>query len=149
MASGNVCGRPPTYLWALGNLFILNCNTWDLHWGVIKHIHAFLHSTGRWQNVCSGVWHLIVCLNHWHEKNGEMSICWQHCGSANSRYTTVGISWHQGKRQAADREIISARAGAQWMLSTAAVMLLRERGLRGLLRETFTDILKIKEQIIF
>lgn len=71
-----------------------------------------------------------------------MSVCWQHCGSANWRYTTVGISWHLGERPTADREIISTGAAAQWELSTAAVMLRGEHGLQGLVGETFTDIEK-------
>lgn len=77
-----------------------------------------------------------------------MSICYQHCGSANWRYTTVGISWHLGKRQAADREIISTGAATQLELPSAA-MLLGERGLQGLLREAFTHSVKIKEQTAF
>lgn len=78
-----------------------------------------------------------------------MSVCWQHCGSANWRYTTVGISWHLGERPAADRKIISTGAAAQWELSTAAVMLLGEQGLQGLVGETFTDIVKIIRQNSF
>lgn len=49
------------------------------------------------------------------------------------------------ERQTADREIISIGAAALWELSSAAVMLLRERG-QGLLGETFHS--KIRQEIV-
>lgn len=94
-----------------------------------------------------GVWYYAKISN---TENGGMSICWQSCESAKWTYTTVGISWHLGERQAADTKIISTRAAAQWELSSAAVMLLGEQGHIEVCLEKFSQIVwKIKEQTAF
>lgn len=57
-------------------------------------------------------------------------------GVQTQKYTTVGSGWHVRERQTADREIISSGAAALWELSSAAALLLWDRG-QGLLQETF------------
>lgn len=109
-----------------------------------SHLPVFTGQNTEVQKMLQRVWHAKIRTT----KNSEMSICYQHCGSANWRHTTVGISWHLGKRQAADRQIISTGAATQLELPTAA-MLLGERGLQGLLREAFTHSVKIKAQTAF